>query len=467
MGIKIRKTIIKKVIKAIFSKPVVITVLSALSFIVPALIDGLVLRKKFDWTGDAQSVATIGFSLVVIIINLLIVKKWFSWKEVGLQKSGLLKSLLYSLVFVTLLRVFDYFGYKEIFNQNIVWDKAYLLYLCTYVLLAFQEELMFRGVIFKVWEKHKGFLLALFISSILFGLEHLLYPAMGFERVTTSRAITTALFDPAFVLVAYRTKNIWGLTLSHFLYNASLLVAEPVIGDVEPKNTFMMLSFGVSIFLPILIDFVDKRLFKAKRLHITWSKYLAILFSIFFVLLTALFISEDLGWTQDERQFCPYLENEKARFCINENTEKVDGCYGIDLRLDEASKKLEENQKALGIMRDNCLWLFHSVVHDFTGDGEKEVAMITAPAGCASCHYQQIYIIKNEEVIFEKDTEDVWFWPAENYPGFIIKYPLRKQGEGLCCPTEGIVESYTVSNINSDYKTFYKFDEHYEPYEKE
>lgn len=458
------KIVFKKITKAIFNKAVVITLLSALSFAIPALVHGLIIRKRFDVTHDQDSLVTIGFSLVVIVINLVIAKKWLSLKEVGLQKSGLIKSLAFSLVFVALLRVLDYLGYKEIINKNVPWDRSFFLYLSTFVFLAFQEELMFRGVIFKVWEKHKGFLIALFISSVLFGLEHLLYPAMGFTRITTDRAVTSALFGPVLVLIAFRTKNIWGVTLSHFLYNASFLAAEPVIGNIEPIYTFTIVSAGFSIFLPILVDFTNRKIFKAEGLQIVWSKYLAGVFSIFFIIIVAICIFDDLGLSKDNTQFCPYLDNEKARNCINENAERVGGCHGIDLRLDKASEKVGGNKKALEVLKDNCLWLLKAEIRDLTGDGEKEIAMVTAGAGCGSCHYQKIYIIKGDEIIFQKDAEDVWFRPAEDYPGFVIKYPLRKQGEALCCPTESIVESYTISKINSDYKTFYKFDEHYERY---
>lgn len=460
----IRKiTIFKKIKSLIFHRAVVITALSALTFILPTLLDVYFVRNRFELSYENRQFATIGFSLLVIFLNLLIIRKWLSLKQVGLQKSGFIKSLVYSLIFVFLLRIFDYFGYREIFPKTI-WDKQFILHLSTFVFLAFQEELMFRGIIFKVWNRWKGFLIALFVSSTLFGLEHLVYPALGFEQVTMSRALTTALFGPAFVLVAYRAKNIWGLTISHFLYNASLLIAEPLVGDITPKDSFILFSVGVSIFLPIGIDFVDRRISKLKLSDIRWSLYLATLFSIFFILFTSIFVLEDLGITDDSKEICPYIENEKVKSCLAENEERVDGCYGIDLRLEKAREDTGNSQKGLELLQENCLWLFDAQTHDFTGDGEEELAMITAGAGCASCHWNRIYIIKGDQVIFEKNTQDVFFWPAEDYPGFIIKYPLRRQGEGYCCPSEGIVESYTVSELDDSYQTFYKFDERSEPY---
>lgn len=301
MRIKINKTTLKKIAKAVFNKAVVITLLSALAFAIPALIDGLVLRKQFNLSGDKLSLATIGFSLVVVALNLLIAKKWLSFKEIGLRKSGIIKSLFYSLIFVALLRVIDFFDHKRIINKNIAWDKTFFLNLSTYLFSAFQEEVMFRGVIFKVWEKYKGFLVALFISCILFGLAHLLYPIMGFERVTAGRAFSTALFGPTLVLIAYRTKNIWGITLSHFLYNVSFLITERVMEEVEPKATFPVLHLGVSIFLPILIDFIERKIFKNKGPQIIWSKYLAGLFVIFFTSILVTFAFDDLGWSKNDR----------------------------------------------------------------------------------------------------------------------------------------------------------------------
>ena len=215
---------IKRLKKSIFHQAIWITTFSAVTFIIPTIIHAYI-RSRYELSFEANQLRDIIYSLMVIFLNIFIVKKWFSFNEVGLQKKGFIKSLFYSIIFVVLLRLFDYFSLKQAFPKEI-WTWRFVFSLMPNIFLAFQEELMFRGIIFRVWEKWKGFLVALFMSSILFGVEHLVYPVLGSEAVTTSKAVSTALWGPIFVTIAYRTNNIWGLTISHFLYNASILSSE-------------------------------------------------------------------------------------------------------------------------------------------------------------------------------------------------------------------------------------------------
>ncbi len=149
---------------------------------------------------------------------------------------------------------------------------------------------------------------------------------------------------------------------------------------------------------------------------------------------------------------------------MEEKTKRVDDCYGIELILQQAEKKVNNNSKALEILRTNCLQLVNANVHDFTGDGKEDVAMVTSKAECNNCSQNRIYIVSENEIIFQKDSENVELWPFENRPGFAIRYPLRKQGEALCCPTESIKESYDINTLGEKYNNFYKYDEHYEAY---
>ena len=230
-----------------------------------------------------------------------------------------------------------------------------------------------------------------------------------------------------------------------------------------PKESFWILSAGIYFFLPVIIDKIEQRLSHFKRPKIVWSRYLATLFIIFFFLIAADIVARDLGIIEEE-EFCPIIENEEVKECIEKVKTSKGECHGIDLQLDKVKEKVKGNKKALELFKDNCLWLLDAQFHDLTGDQKEELMMIAAGAGCTSYHIQTIYILKDDKVIFEKDAEDIWFWPAEDYYGFAIKHPLRQVGEAYCCPTEGIVESYQVWE-GDNYKYFHKFDSHCEKYE--
>lgn len=130
----------------------------------------------------------------------------------------------------------------------------------------------------------------------------------------------------------------------------------------------------------------------------------------------------------------------------------------------EAKIKVDNNETALEILKQNCLQILNVVETDFDGDREKEIAMITSGAGCVSCHGQEVRIIKGDKVIFYKEGENFTVLPTKDFIGFLLKYPLRKDGEGYCCPSEGVVESYKLKAGGSELETFYKIDEKRETY---
>ena len=141
-------------------------------------------------------------------------------------------------------------------------------------------------------------------------------------------------------------------------------------------------------------------------------------------------------------------------------------CADQNLRLDEASEKVNGNPKALSILKEKCLWLMRAENEDFDGDGKKELLIYASGAGCGSCHLQDIYIIKDNEVIFYKLADDPGVRLAEKYIGFEIREPTRKDNEAMCCPSEGIIQSYRLRNGGQGLNTFYKFSEKVEPYNK-
>lgn len=132
--------------------------------------------------------------------------------------------------------------------------------------------------------------------------------------------------------------------------------------------------------------------------------------------------------------------------------------------LKNTTKRLNNNRAALEIIKKGDLWLMSANFEDFDGDGEDELAMITSGANCGSCHPNELRIIKKDKVVFYKDTYDVDIWPAKGFSGFIIKHPIFKINEPLCCPSEGTVESYKVSKDSTGTETFIKISERKEPY---
>ena len=270
---------VKKIINLITSRTLWITILSFSAFAVPASIHSFIWRKQ-GITEQSDLVAILVF-LIAIVINLIIAGKLLSFKEVGLQRKAFGRSFIYSFFFVLVLRLAPDLIYgKTIYsgvNNQLTFFSLILL-----VLTPFYEELLFRGIIFRVWEKSRGFIAAMLVSTILFGLEHLVYPFWGFGDWSIYTVLRPVIFAPVFILVAYRTGNIWGLSLSHFLYNASVKLTNDSSPTGGSPESYFIVLLGFTLFLPVVIDSIDHRVFKTKQSKINWHKFFSWMFIVIF-----------------------------------------------------------------------------------------------------------------------------------------------------------------------------------------
>lgn len=275
----------KKIARLITSRTLWITALSFSAFAVPASIHSFIWKKQ-GIAPEPNELATILVFLIAIVINLFIAGKLFSFKEVGLQRKGFVRSFIYSFFFVLVLR----FVPEDTDGETILKEFGNLqkyLSLIPLVFTAFHEELLFRGIILRTWEKSRGFMAAMFVSTTLFGLEHLAYPFWGFGEWSIYTVLRPAIFSPIFMLVAYRTRNIWGLSLSHFLFNASVKLVGDSSYAVNTPEPYLIVLLGFMLFLPVMIDSVDHRLFKAEQPKINWHKFFSWMFIISFLLTLA------------------------------------------------------------------------------------------------------------------------------------------------------------------------------------
>lgn len=128
--------------------------------------------------------------------------------------------------------------------------------------------------------------------------------------------------------------------------------------------------------------------------------------------------------------------------------------YVFDRQLEDSKLKVGNNKTAIEIIKNKCfLILDSSVIADFDGDGQKEIAMITSGAGCGSCHAQEIRIIKGDEVIFYKDGSDFMIKLADDLNGFTLQYSV------ISLPPnpgdEYIIESYKARKGGIGLEAFY------------
>ncbi len=119
------------------------------------------------------------------------------------------------------------------------------------------EELVFRGILFSVFaglfsKDRKGFLTTYVLSSVVFGLSHLLN---GISGATILQVGYTVLTGGLFAFCLIKTKNILCSALVHGVYNFCGLLFDKnylgsgVVFDLGTVLTMLIVSIAVGIFV--------------------------------------------------------------------------------------------------------------------------------------------------------------------------------------------------------------------------
>jgi membrane protease YdiL (CAAX protease family) len=162
------------------------------------------------------------WTLAVLLFGLItLVERLTSGKPpaaIGFDPKGAMRSLvlgfalgaaLFSIVVLGLSLGGDY----RITGIHLTWDLAS----ASLVLLAGAavEEILFRGVLFRLIEEWSGTWIALAISSVLFGAAHSFNPGAGWISSVSIAVEAGLLLGAAFVV----TKNLWFPIGLHFAWN--------------------------------------------------------------------------------------------------------------------------------------------------------------------------------------------------------------------------------------------------------
>ncbi len=135
----------------------------------------------------------------------------------------------------------------------------FLLFSLYCISIGLFEELVFRGLLFTLIasifpNNKKGFLLAFFISSLLFGLSHFFN---GFSVSTLIQVGYSILTGGLFAFCLIKTKNILCCALIHSLYNfCGLLFGSQGLGSgviIDLPTTISMLVTGIVVGILVLI----------------------------------------------------------------------------------------------------------------------------------------------------------------------------------------------------------------------
>lgn len=133
--------------------------------------------------------------------------------EIGLTRKGLIPSLGNSMILVlafslTRFIVADLKLSPDVYSLEVVAFNVFF-----WALSGLGQEILFRGLILFSLNRWKGWKVALLVSTILFGLIHVLrYPSI-------SGIVLISVIGGFWGWIALKTKNIIGTTIAHFIFN--------------------------------------------------------------------------------------------------------------------------------------------------------------------------------------------------------------------------------------------------------
>jgi membrane protease YdiL (CAAX protease family) len=161
--------------------------------------------------------------------------------DIGLRFSRKSKRELWLgiiIPFVMLLIVFLFyiiFGFGHIVKGNGTFVYDLLLALLYYMVVAFDEELMFRGYIFQKFIELTNKYFAAFLLSFLFGLAHL-----GNPNISILSVINIILVGLLFSICYIKTNSLWLPISIHFSWNfvEGIVFGFPVSG-IDNFDTFI------------------------------------------------------------------------------------------------------------------------------------------------------------------------------------------------------------------------------------
>jgi uncharacterized protein len=111
---------------------------------------------------------------------------------------------------------------------------------------AVTEELLFRGVIFRLIEEWAGTWSALAVSAILFGAVHAANPGATWVSSAAIALEAGVLLAAAFVV----TRNLWLPIGLHFAWN---FLEGPIYGTQVSGHTFVTSAFGAQVHGPAML----------------------------------------------------------------------------------------------------------------------------------------------------------------------------------------------------------------------
>ena len=197
-----------------------------------------VLRLVLRPEGDIVRIVRWLLSTLVLLATYHFLFRHYERRDITeLSRTGMLRESLVGLfagaLCISLIIVVLYvLGYYEVLSTNSA--SALLLPLLLFTSLSVFEELVFRGIIYRITEESLGTNLALIISALLFGLAHL-----PNEHANAISVISAASGGILAGLLFIMTKRLWLPIFFHAGWNWAQVSLGVAVSGIEDLPGFL------------------------------------------------------------------------------------------------------------------------------------------------------------------------------------------------------------------------------------
>lgn len=244
------------------AKRIIKTIIATMILLIAFFVQGaVVVMGQIEGVNAALIPGSIIWVLVIMTICYYAIKyRGLSKLRFSKMEKGTGKGLLY---FIPLLAIaFSHFTAGFVSEMDI---RLFLAKLFFTLAIGMAEEIYFRGIILNIWLE-KGIVKGMLISSVLFGLCHLLNIAGGASIEATVLQICFAfVYGMVFALIFAIGKSIVPCILLHALHDFCSFIS----ADVSLKFNVILGSIQFVTLIVYFIYLLWKTFCKDKRTQLT------------------------------------------------------------------------------------------------------------------------------------------------------------------------------------------------------
>lgn len=167
------------------------------------------------------------FQLLAALLCCLVVRRYYGWAKIGFARLDWAALIWFVPAWLVLGVMYRDLGQVLTLADLQVLGLGLVLLVVTPFLIAFAEEVMFRGVLLRAAQGAMPIVFALLFSAVTFGLMHFVNAIAGQGLGDTAQQVAFALMAGFFLApIAIRLGNLWPLIIWHWLWNIAVFASQ-------------------------------------------------------------------------------------------------------------------------------------------------------------------------------------------------------------------------------------------------